>query len=210
MAGSERAGPALGGFATTLPVAVSEANGAAPPGTEAPVGRTEDRHAGAALVTNANDLQHSGEVRVPPILGVPSRVKRGARVPAWRSNGWELPVRRAWYGVNDGRRPRLGRSAREGPVGLPSPRVVQEVWGFRRPTALCRHALGAGAKLPKRSLGQNPRKAHVHIPPVRGRGVPGSACYLPGARPVCVPGAQTPARVNPQPQVATCSGRVGL
>jgi hypothetical protein len=103
VAGSEHAGPALGGFSTTLPVTVSEANGAAPPGTEAPVGRTEDRHAGAALATNANDLQHSGEVRVPPILGVPSRVKRGARVPAWRSNGWELPVRRAWYGVNDGR-----------------------------------------------------------------------------------------------------------
>ena len=180
MAGSEQAGPALGGVATRLPVAVSEANGAAPPGTEAPVGRTEDRHAGAALVTNANDLQHSGAVRVPPILGVPGRVKRGARVPARGSNGWELPARRAWYGVNDGRRPRLGRSAREGPVGLPSPRVVAGGVGVsaaNRPVSARPWGRREGTQ---EVVGPNPRKAHVHIPPVRGRGVPALACYLPG------------------------------
>ena len=44
----------------------------------------------------------------PPTLGGLGFSKRAPRVAPWGSTGWELPVRRKWYGVNHGRRPRPG------------------------------------------------------------------------------------------------------
>lgn len=49
-------------------------------------------------------------------------------------------------------------------------------------------ALDMGAKVPKRALGQNPRKADVLSPPMRGRSAPGLPATSPGrATPRCHP-----------------------
>ena len=119
-------------------------------------------------------------LRTPPTLGAPGLVKQGTRVPSSVSNGWELPVRRAWYGAYYGRRIKARPGRDRAWLGCRAFASCRRCEGSaaNRP---CRHALG-GAQVPQRSLGQNPRQADDSIPPMRGRSVPGLACTHPGTR----------------------------
>ena len=85
-------------------------------------------------------------LRASPILGVPGLVEQGTRVPASGSNGWAA-----------------GPSRRAGGARV------------RRPTAPPARTWGRREGTPK-VIGPESAKAHVLIPPMRGRSVPGLAC----------------------------------
>ena len=96
----------------------------------------------------------------PPTLGGLGFSKRAPRVAPWGTSGWELPVRRKWYGVNLGRRPRPGQTGLFGCRALASCRRGEDSAANR----LLPARTWAGEKVPQRSLGQKPRTGHVLTP----------------------------------------------
>ena len=69
-----------------------------------------------------------------PNFGGPGFVKQGTRVPSSGSNGWELPVRRAWYGAYYGRRIKARPFRPIGPGWAAEPSCRAGGARVRRPT----------------------------------------------------------------------------
>ena len=82
----------------------------------------------------------------PPTLGALGFSKRAPRVAPWGTTGWELPVRRKWYGVDHGRRPRPGQT---GLFGCRALAIVQERRGLGGQPPLAGTPLGPARRFLK-------------------------------------------------------------